>query len=105
MFARPPDPPSSASVTILFDGTPVAAHQGDSVAAALIAAGVVATRTTPVSDAARGPYCMMGVCFDCLMVIDGVGGRQACLTPVRDGMRVERQHGARELGEDGGEER
>lgn len=94
MFARPPD---GSPVTIVVDGAPVAARAGDSVAAALIAAGIVATRTTPVSDSPRGPYCMMGVCFDCLMVIDGVASRQACLTPVRDGLRVERQHGARPL--------
>ena len=100
MFARPPDAsPDRLGVTIHFDGAPIAARAGDSVAAALLAAGIVATRTTPVSDAPRGPYCMMGVCFDCLMVIDGVASRQACLTPVREGMRVERQHGARALGE------
>jgi predicted molibdopterin-dependent oxidoreductase YjgC len=101
MFARPPDSSKSdtSSVTIHCDGTAIRARSGDSVAAALLAAGIVATRTTPVSDAPRGPYCMMGVCFDCLMVIDGVASRQACLTPVRDGMRVERQHGARTLGD------
>jgi predicted molibdopterin-dependent oxidoreductase YjgC len=96
MFARPPD---SRTVTIDFEDTKVSARAGDSVAAALLAAGVVATRTTPVSNAPRGPYCMMGVCFECLMVIDGIASRQACLTPVREGMRVERQHGARALGE------
>jgi predicted molibdopterin-dependent oxidoreductase YjgC len=94
MFARPPD---TDTVTIHVDGAPVAARAGDSVAAALIAAGIVATRTTPVSDSPRGPYCMMGVCFECLMVIDGIASRQACLTPVREGMRVERQRGARPL--------
>jgi sarcosine oxidase subunit alpha len=41
---------------------------------------------------------MMGVCFDCLVVIDGVGNRQACLVAVRDGMAVESQRGKRELG-------
>jgi predicted molibdopterin-dependent oxidoreductase YjgC len=40
---------------------------------------------------------MMGVCFDCLMAIDGVGSRQACLVPVREGMQVRTQHGARRL--------
>ena len=41
---------------------------------------------------------MMGVCFDCLVTIDGVGNRQACLVRVREGMRVEMQRGKRELG-------
>ena len=50
-----------------------------------------------MSGAPRAPYCMMGVCFDCLMTIDGVASRQACLVPVREGMRIERQRGARTL--------
>jgi sarcosine oxidase subunit alpha len=41
---------------------------------------------------------MMGVCFDCLVVVDGVGSRQGCMTRVRDGMVVETQNGRRELG-------
>jgi sarcosine oxidase subunit alpha len=40
----------------------------------------------------------MGVCFDCLVTIDGVGSRQACLVPVHDGMTVESQQGKREAG-------
>lgn len=71
------------------------ARPGDSVAAALLAAGVTTLRETPVSGTPRAPYCMMGVCFDCLVEIDGVGNRQACLTMVSEGMQVRRQHGAR----------
>jgi len=41
---------------------------------------------------------MMGVCFECLVTIDGVGNRQGCLVPVREGMRVELQHGKRDPG-------
>jgi sarcosine oxidase subunit alpha len=40
----------------------------------------------------------MGVCFDCLVTIDGQGSRQACLTRVRDGMRIDTQHGKRDAG-------
>jgi hypothetical protein len=65
------------------------------VAAALLAAGIVACRTTPVGDVPRAPFCMMGVCFDCLVEIDGMGSRQACLVRVRDGMRIDTQHGRR----------
>jgi D-hydroxyproline dehydrogenase subunit gamma len=97
MFRRLVEP-DRASVRLTIDGRPVAAAPGDSVAAALLAAGVVACRTTPVSGAPRAPYCMMGVCFDCLVTIDGVGSRQACLTRVRDGMVVETQQGKREAG-------
>ena len=64
-------------------------------AAALFAAGLLACRTTAVSGAPRGPYCMMGVCFDCLVTVDGIGNRQGCLVEVRDGMRIETQHGRR----------
>ncbi len=81
-----------------FDGRSLEAMEGDSVAAALLAAGVVSLRDTPVSAAPRAPYCMMGVCFDCLVEIDGVPNRQACLTLVTDGMVVTRQRGAREVG-------
>ncbi len=64
----------------------------------MLVAGIGRFRTTPVSGAARAPYCMMGVCFDCLVTIDGVGSRQACLVPVREGMAVETQQGKREAG-------
>jgi predicted molibdopterin-dependent oxidoreductase YjgC len=97
MFRRLVEP-ERGSVRIVVDGRPIAASPGDSVAAALLAAGVLACRTTPVSGAPRAPYCMMGVCFDCLLTIDGVGSRQACLTRVRDGMAIETQQGKREAG-------
>jgi predicted molibdopterin-dependent oxidoreductase YjgC len=94
MFRRLPEP-TAASVTISVDGKSIAARVGDSVAAALLGAGIVVCRTTPVGAAPRAPYCMMGVCFDCLVAIDGIGSRQACLVRVRDGMRVDTQHGKR----------
>lgn len=84
------------TVGFSFDGRAMTARAGDTVAAALLANGVQACRQTPVSGAPRGPYCMMGVCFDCLVVIDGVGNRQGCLIPLRDGMRVETQMGRRQ---------
>ena len=92
--------PSAAAeiVTISVDGRPVAARKGDSVAAAMLAAGIVQNRTTPVSAAPRGPYCMMGVCFECLVMIDGIGSRQGCMTLGADGMVVETQLGKREPG-------
>jgi D-hydroxyproline dehydrogenase subunit gamma len=97
MFKRLPDD-ARAVVTINFDGAPVSAREGDTVAAAMLAAGVDHTRTTPVGGGPRLPYCMMGVCFDCMMEIDGVPNRQACLVRVRDGMQVRRQQGARMVG-------
>ena len=86
------------TVSLKVDGQPVEARAGDTVAAAMLAAGIDRFRTTPVTEAPRAPYCMMGVCFDCLVTIDGVGSRQACLVPVREGMKVETQQGKREAG-------
>ena len=97
MFRRLPEV-SAAVVRLTVDGREVEAREGDTVAAALLAAGVTTCRTTPVSGAPRSPFCMMGVCFDCLVVVDGVGNRQGCLVPVRDGRAISIQRGKRELG-------
>ncbi len=85
----------SARVRLTFDGRAIDAAPADTVAAALLAAGVRVTRETPVSGAPRAPFCMMGACFECLVEIDGEENVQACMTPVRDGMTVRRQRGAR----------
>ena len=86
-------------VTINIDGKDVEAAVGESVAAAVLAASADATRTTPVSGAPRAPYCMMGVCFECLMDIDGIPNRQACMVSVEPGMKIKRQAGARAVGD------
>ena len=97
MFARRPDS-AARNVTLLVEGQRVTARDGESVAAALLAAGWTAFRTTSVTGALRGPHCMIGACFDCLVAIDGEPNRQACLVRVRDGMRIERQRGVRDVG-------
>jgi hypothetical protein len=86
------------AVTIHIDGVPVVAETGESVAAVLLRQAGLWSRTTPVTRSRRAPYCMIGVCFDCLAWVDGVASVQTCLAPVRDGMRVERQQGVRSLG-------
>lgn len=96
MFKRLAEP--GLPVTISVDGKTVTARTSDTVAAALLAAGIGHCRTTPVTGAPRAPYCLMGVCFDCLVTIDGVGSRQGCLVPVRQGMAIETQLGKREAG-------
>ena len=88
----------AATVLLTIDGKVVAAREGETVAAAMLAAGVDHCRTTPMSGAPRAPYCMMGVCFDCLVTVDGVGNRQGCLVRVREGMAIATQRGKRELG-------
>jgi predicted molibdopterin-dependent oxidoreductase YjgC len=95
MFKRlhEPDHP----ITILVDGLTVTVAPGDSVSTALLCAGKVAIRRTSVSGSARGTYCGMGVCFDCLVTIDGEGNRQACLTVATEGMTVTTGSGRRRL--------
>jgi len=70
------------------DGRPVSAEPGQTVAAALIGAGIVVFRHTP-TGAPRGVFCGMGVCFDCLVTVDGLVEQRACMTPVQRGMRVQ----------------
>lgn len=94
MFARLPDSTGRA-VPVTIDGVEFVAREGDTVAAALLAAGRLAWRTMPASGAPRGPFCLMGACFDCLCTIDGRASQQACLVPVAPGMRIETQRGAR----------
>lgn len=88
---------AQAPVQVTVDGGAVRCRQGDTVAAALFACGVTACRDTAVNEVPRGPYCMMGVCYDCLVSIDGQANQQACMTLVREGMRIERQQGARKV--------
>jgi hypothetical protein len=87
-----------AVVMIEIDGVPATADPGESVAAVLLRQPEPWSRLTPVSYSARAPYCMMGVCFDCLAEVDGVGSVQTCLVQVRDGMKIRRQLGKRRLG-------
>lgn len=82
-------------ITVEVEGQPVQVRHGDSAAAAVLAAGLLPSRHTPVSHSPRAPYCMMGVCFECLLQIDGCDNVQGCMTPVRPGMRIRRQQGAR----------
>jgi predicted molibdopterin-dependent oxidoreductase YjgC len=85
----------SSELAFIFEGQRYTGRQGDSVAAALLAAGIRVFRSTPVSGAERSAFCMIGACFECLVIIDGMGSRQACLTPLRSGMVIERQVGRR----------
>jgi aerobic-type carbon monoxide dehydrogenase small subunit (CoxS/CutS family) len=81
-------------VRLTVDDRPVEAYLGESVAAALLAHdGDLATRTTAGGER-RGLFCGMGVCFDCLVIVDGVPNTRACVTWVCDGMDVARQDGA-----------
>jgi len=80
-------------VEIILNGQSLQVTKGISVAAAALSHQQGFTRTTPVSGSKRAPFCMMGVCFDCLMVIDGKGNQRACATIVQQGMRIDNQQG------------
>lgn len=69
------------------DGQQIAAYQGESVAAALLAGGYRRFRSSAVNGASRGPFCLIGVCQECIVTIDG-RRVEACLEPVRTGMVV-----------------
>jgi predicted molibdopterin-dependent oxidoreductase YjgC len=78
----------AAPVRFRFEGREITAPAGASVAAALLAAGVVAFGRRPATGAPRGPFCLMGACFDCLVDIAGEGRAQACMVRARDDMVV-----------------
>ncbi|MEV5493099.1 (2Fe-2S)-binding protein [Streptomyces bobili] len=84
-----PGPP----FTVTFDGREIKALPGQTVAAALWAGGVVAWRTTREEGRARGVFCGIGVCFDCLVTVDGRPGLRACLTPATPGADIRTQEG------------
>lgn len=80
--------PGAAPITLTFDGRPLRAAAGDSVGAALTRAGVRAWRTTRREGRPRGLFCGIGVCYDCLLTVDGVASQRACLVPAVDGMEL-----------------
>jgi aerobic-type carbon monoxide dehydrogenase small subunit (CoxS/CutS family) len=80
-------------LSFYFDGEPIAAFEGETIAAALLAGGRRVLRTTAITGTPRGAFCGMGVCFDCLVVVDGEPSRRACMIFAKDGMRVETQVG------------
>jgi hypothetical protein len=88
---------ADAPVTVTIDGVTVRAKAGEIVAAVLLRVEPHYGRIHPVSGEPRAAYCMMGVCFDCMAIVDGVASTQTCLITVRDGMMIERQRGVREI--------
>lgn len=79
-------------VTIFIDDMRVEAFEGESVAAVMMVDNHVAMRTT-IEGEPRGVFCGMGVCFDCLVVVDDVPNTRACMTWVKEGMRIKSQKG------------
>ncbi|MBC3372733.1 (2Fe-2S)-binding protein [Pseudomonas sp. SWRI92] len=90
------------SVLIEIEGQSMNVPGDVSLAAALLASGIRHTRESAVSGRPAAPYCLMGVCFECLVQVDGQANVQSCLVPVRAGMRVRRQRGAANLAQEEG---
>jgi predicted molibdopterin-dependent oxidoreductase YjgC len=88
------EPPSERKIQFTFDGVAVEARAGESIAAALLAAGCRAWRRTALRNEPRGLFCGMGVCFDCLVQVRGQGLLRACQSQVAEGMVVEAPIGA-----------
>lgn len=85
---------SQFNIEFTFDGEKIEAITGQSVAAALLAANQRALRKTRFNNNDRGVFCGIGVCFDCLVVIDGITNQRACLIEAKPGMKVQTQVGS-----------
>lgn len=87
----------SATVNLIFEGNSVTVPAGISVAAAVLGhAHAQHTNEHPVDMTNRAPYCLMGVCFECMMEINGKRDVQSCLVEVKEGMVVNRQRNPQE---------
>ncbi|MDA8050335.1 MAG: 2Fe-2S iron-sulfur cluster-binding protein [Rhodospirillales bacterium] len=87
---------TAATISLVVDGNEVRARAGESLAAALLAEGLLSFRRSAVSGVPRGPWCLMGACFECLVTIDGARQR-ACMIRAVDGMHIETGEGRRRL--------
>ncbi|MFB9393103.1 (2Fe-2S)-binding protein [Streptomyces coeruleoprunus] len=83
----------AAPITFTFDGRTLTALPGQTLAAALWAAGILSWRTTRHGGAPRGAFCGIGTCHDCLATVNGRPNQRACLVPVRPGDTVTTQEG------------
>jgi predicted molibdopterin-dependent oxidoreductase YjgC len=83
-----PEVQRGQAVTITVDGDPLSAYMGETIAGALLAAGRKAWRRTSHGQP-RGIFCGIGLCFDCLVTVNGTPNVRACLTPVAAGMVVD----------------
>lgn len=88
-------------VKIYFDGKSIVAYEGEAVATAIHAAGIKVLRRTEKLNEPRGIFCAIGQCTDCVMVVDGVPNVRTCITPVRDGMKIQVQQGRGKWGGEG----
>ncbi len=84
------------TVTLIVDGKPVEAYEGEMIISALLSRGIRINRFTRKDSKPRGLFCGIGRCTDCVMEVDGVPNVRTCVTKVRDGMTVNTQTGVGE---------
>jgi predicted molibdopterin-dependent oxidoreductase YjgC len=82
-----------SEVSFAFDGEEIRAEDGQTIAAALMAHGIVSWRTTRFGDRPRGILCGIGACYDCLLTLNGEPNVRACVTRIEPGDDVRRQNG------------
>jgi D-hydroxyproline dehydrogenase subunit gamma len=99
MFKPLPTDKPLPVVNLTLEGRPIRARAGENLALTLLEGGLRHTRFTLVSASPRAPLCLMGVCFECLVEVDGRPNVQACMLEAREGMSVRLQHGARRAGD------
>ena len=80
-------------VIFFFNGQEIKGYEGEPIAAALKAAGVMVHRYTKKEHRPRGIFCAIGRCTDCVMVVDGIPNVRTCVTPLKKGLRVQTQDG------------
>jgi predicted molibdopterin-dependent oxidoreductase YjgC len=97
MFTRIEQAGGRPTITLQVDGRAISGREGEPLAMTLLNAGIVAFRCTPVSGAPRAPLCLMGVCFECLVEVDGRQNVQSCMVEAHDGMQVRLPAGARRV--------
>ena len=85
---------SPAEIKFYFNDQEVSGYIGQSVGAALLAQSDRILRKTRFNEKGRGVFCGIGVCFDCLVVIDGISNQRACITEIKAGMKVQTQVGS-----------
>jgi predicted molibdopterin-dependent oxidoreductase YjgC len=80
-------------VKFYFDGKEMEGYEDEPIASALMAAGVLTHRHTRKTGMPRGVFCAIGRCTDCVMVVDGEINVRTCITPLKEGMKVQTQDG------------
>ena len=86
-----PEQDARPNIEFYWEDTLYVGKQGDTIAAALLAAGIHSTRISQPGEQQRAPYCMMGSCFECRVEVNGESHVQSCVRLLEDGMKIRRQ--------------